>query len=179
MTIEEQVAALVAGAGLSGSGPLPERLGRVVEAYRDGRITEAEFSRRFAGELAGSYLGAYTAGGRTITSADLAVVAALVARQRSFIAGYAADIAAGRGTMPDRQRVGLYDRSRRDAANAGRIARAAQDDERLLWVAEDDENTCDPCSRAGGRIYRATELTQLPSDICDGGWLCRCELIPA
>lgn len=51
----------------------------------------------------------------------------------------------------------------------------------LIWIAEDDEATCDSCAPRSGEIATWAEWKQrgMPgSEVCRGGNYCRCDLIP-
>lgn len=180
MTIEEELAALLVGSGRSGTGPLVDRLGTIVAAFRAGEISRDTFITRFRGELSASYLGQYGSAipqVKGVSRDDIRTVARLMDRQLPRIAAFADDIANDREPIPSATRLTLYADSARTAAAAGIVAGALAAGQQLRWVSEDDDNTCAPCAEVDGQVFTPQNLPGLPGwPYCDGGTRCRCRL---
>lgn len=180
MSPDELVASLTALADardLGLRGDLRTQLGQLADRTASGDLAPADFERYFLALLTAAYL--RQIGGRSPNATDLALVGRLVERQRPFVAGFAADLAAGTGTMPIATRVGLYADTVHTARQAAVVAGVAAGG-RVEWVlGEDDENNCEPCqSAADGSPYVPGDLPGLPGVLCDGGPRCRCEIVP-
>ena len=180
MAIENTVATLLAGAGLTEGSTTEERLTTLTTQLTAGVITVLEFQRRFKGELALAYLNRYASASVRVSNVgrnDLQHVSTLVERQTPFINGFAADLSAGREPIPNAQRVALYADSAITAGWAGIVAAASQGAQRLRWITSDDDRECEPCREAGdGGPYTTTTLPGLPGAICAGGSNCRCSV---
>lgn len=126
-------------------------------------------------------------------------------QQRSFLAGFAADISAGRyGGVATTSNTGevtvaalddtalsargdLYNGSTWSAYQRGTIEGAADEAPygTIRWVTSGDEGVCAECAERDGEIYTQDELPGFPGDgdfgeLCEGGPACRCflEYIP-
>ncbi len=164
-------------------------LGVLASQLRRGKIAQPAFVDQASASLQDGYGDAYDAGfgdsggdGSLDDEAYKADVTQKAAdKQREFLIGLAAAVAAGSVSEAAlSSRLDMYAQSVYPTYEAGfgsGIASRGQV-QSIIWHAEGDKNTCEPCASRAEKVYTPQTLPGYPGElgICDGGPHCRCFL---
>lgn len=131
-------------------------------------------------EIRRYYVRQMTAGlGRSLTAAELGQLERVLEQQAAYLLRFASDAGhrlalgnpLGEGYLTQRSR--MYGGQAWSLWHQGNEAGEDQPGWVVEYVAQDDLNTCAPCSAAQG--YYLPGTGPWPGEICDGGSNCRCE----
>ncbi len=164
-------------------------LGVLASQLRRGKLDQSTFVDHAGQALQDSYGDAYDAGfgdadgdGTLDDTAYRATTTqAAAGKQREFLIGLAAAVAAGSVSEAAlSSRLDMYAQSVYPVYEAGfgsGLSSTGQVTE-IVWHAEGDADTCEPCDGRDGQSYTPDTLPGYPGElgICDGGPRCRCVL---
>lgn len=153
-----------------------------------GKISPAQFRQKMTATLRTAHTASYRNGASSVNGRvalddnDVAAVADRVGDQLDYLQGFVSDI---RDANDDDQafsdaymtnRAGMYADALRSTFFAGQVSRYSDDEFQVWYEAEDDDNTCSPCTNAEHGSPYAPSEAPLPGSLCQGGPRCRCTL---